>query len=118
MFYRVMLAILVGLTLSAGILDYWQRNYNSSERSNLTRASSSKLYKYFIAFSAYTNTKKLVSTKTGPGDLGCLHGMRFLSMAWVVLAHGYSFSAAVLRWNTIDINNVSHKFCIRKLNKK
>ncbi|XP_037067998.1 nose resistant to fluoxetine protein 6-like [Pollicipes pollicipes] len=40
-----------------------------------------------VAFSVYTNTEKLMNTTTGAGTLSCLHGIRFLSMTWVVLGH-------------------------------
>ena len=53
-----------------------------------------------LAFSVYTNTRKWLSTKTGSDNLGCLHGLRFLSMSWVVLCHtagmlGYQANAHI-----------------------
>jgi len=44
-----------------------------------------------IAFSVYTNTIKLLDTTPGRGTLTCLHGLRFISMTWVVLGHASSF---------------------------
>lgn len=63
-----------------------------------------------MTFSAYANIKKLLSTRKFPGDLGCLHGIRFWSTAWVVLAHTYAVYVMGPQWNLIDINNVS--WCI------
>ena len=40
-----------------------------------------------IAFSLYTNTKKLLDTTTSKGTLTCVHGIRFFSMAWVLMGH-------------------------------
>lgn len=101
-----MLAVITGLALSAGILDYWQSSYKTDPVSSKSEVMNSRVYKYFMAFSAYTNTKKLLSTRRNPEDLGCLHGIRFLSMAWVVLAHTYARYMASPSWNTIDVNNV------------
>ncbi|RUS88830.1 hypothetical protein EGW08_003375 [Elysia chlorotica] len=40
-----------------------------------------------LCFSVYTNGAKVLSTSTGPGSIDCIHGIRFLSMSWVVLGH-------------------------------
>ncbi|RUS88829.1 hypothetical protein EGW08_003374, partial [Elysia chlorotica] len=42
-----------------------------------------------LCFSVYTNGAKLLSTKTGPGSIDCIHGIRFLSMSWVILGHSF-----------------------------
>ncbi|KAL1423817.1 hypothetical protein MTO96_003734 [Rhipicephalus appendiculatus] len=41
------------------------------------------------AFSAYSNGRKILSTKTNDRSLRCLHGIRFISMLWVMLGHVY-----------------------------
>ena len=40
-------------------------------------------------FSLVSNGRKLLSTKTASSNnnLGCLHGIRFLSATWVVMGH-------------------------------
>ncbi|GIY67619.1 nose resistant to fluoxetine protein 6 [Caerostris darwini] len=43
----------------------------------------------FICFSLITNFKKFVNTKTASDKLSCLHGFRFLSITWIILAHTY-----------------------------
>ncbi|XP_055343249.1 LOW QUALITY PROTEIN: nose resistant to fluoxetine protein 6-like [Paramacrobiotus metropolitanus] len=52
-----------------------------------------------LAFSLYTNGMNLLSTKSvrAPGiqDLACLHGIRFLTMGWVILAHTHVFAIPV-----------------------
>ncbi|XP_066275162.1 nose resistant to fluoxetine protein 6-like [Branchiostoma lanceolatum] len=40
-------------------------------------------------FSVYTNVRKLLNTKQAPGSIKCLHGIRFISMTWVILGHTY-----------------------------
>ncbi|XP_035683620.1 nose resistant to fluoxetine protein 6-like [Branchiostoma floridae] len=44
-----------------------------------------------LCFSLYTNIGKLLSTKQAPGSIKCLHGIRFISMTWVILGHTYIF---------------------------
>jgi len=42
-------------------------------------------------FSAYSNTIKIFSTENISKDsLNCVNGIRFLSMTWVLISHGYS----------------------------
>jgi len=38
-------------------------------------------------FSAYNNTRKLFDTKTSSENLGCINGIRFISMTWVLIGH-------------------------------
>ncbi|XP_066292100.1 nose resistant to fluoxetine protein 6-like [Branchiostoma lanceolatum] len=42
-----------------------------------------------LCFSLYTNIGKLLSTKQAPGSIKCLHGIRFISLTWVILGHTY-----------------------------
>ncbi|CAK8686755.1 unnamed protein product [Clavelina lepadiformis] len=46
-----------------------------------------KLYRILTSFSIIKNTKKLLDTTQRPTDITCLHGMRFISMSWVILGH-------------------------------
>ncbi|XP_035828396.1 nose resistant to fluoxetine protein 6 [Aplysia californica] len=50
-----------------------------------------KLTKAVLAFSVYTNASKFLSTYQPPGSFGAIHGIRFLSMTWVILGHTYIF---------------------------
>ena len=47
----------------------------------------SLIVRMFLAFSALTNTEKLLSLNQPPGALTCLNGIRVLSMNWVMLCH-------------------------------
>ena len=64
-----------------------------------------------LAFSIYTNTKKWLNTKNSGGgggeNFGCIHGIRFLSTCWVVLAHTWSMSNFMNTWNMVDVKRVS-----------
>ncbi|KAL3271387.1 hypothetical protein HHI36_021871 [Cryptolaemus montrouzieri] len=43
-----------------------------------------------IAFSLYSNGRKLLRSSKNPDQLLCLNGLKALSMAWVVLGHTYA----------------------------
>jgi len=43
--------------------------------------------KLLLSFSMLRNLKSLLKTDQLPGQIHCLHGMRFFSMSWVVLGH-------------------------------
>lgn len=51
--------------------------------------------KILLAFSVYTNFGKIFATQTGAGHLGCVNGIRFLSMAWVIMGHTYVFGVLI-----------------------
>ncbi|RUS69174.1 hypothetical protein EGW08_023063 [Elysia chlorotica] len=40
-----------------------------------------------LAFSVYTNASKLLDTGQASSSISCLHGIRFLSITWVILGH-------------------------------
>ena len=56
----------------------------SSQRSVLY---SGKVEKTILAFSLYSNGKRLLDTRQPPGAITCINGIRFFSMSWVVLGH-------------------------------
>lgn len=45
--------------------------------------------KILLVFSWYTNGKLLLNTKRSANTFPCLHGIRFLSITWVVMGHVY-----------------------------
>nr|XP_027234865.1 nose resistant to fluoxetine protein 6-like [Penaeus vannamei] len=49
--------------------------------------------RFLLPFSPYTNLEKMfhVTTESRPGVISCLHGMRVLSMTWVIYGHQYIF---------------------------
>ena len=54
------------------------------------------LNSFVRAFSAIRNTKKIFSIKENDESLSCLHGIRFLSMTWVILGHTFYFAIPYL----------------------
>ena len=61
------------------------------------------LQKVLLAFSVLTNGRKLLDTSSSSDTLGCLHGIRFLSMTWVLLGHQYVFGLSVPWTNNFSI---------------
>ncbi|KAK9872837.1 hypothetical protein WA026_019624 [Henosepilachna vigintioctopunctata] len=46
-------------------------------------------YHILVAFSFYTNGMKLLKHSINADQLGCLHGIKTISMMWVILGHTY-----------------------------
>ena len=51
-----------------------------------------KIERALLSFSVYTNGVKILSTNQAAGSLGAVNGIRFLSMAWIILGHTYFFA--------------------------
>ncbi|CAN7991494.1 unnamed protein product, partial [Ixodes pacificus] len=49
------------------------------------------LLESLLCFSAHTNARKLLMPEDKAGSLGALHGIRFLSMTWIIFGHTYFF---------------------------
>eukprot|EP00058_Branchiostoma_floridae_P023935 XP_002609425.1 hypothetical protein BRAFLDRAFT_124632 [Branchiostoma floridae] len=62
-----------------------------SQHDVIQRLDGSITGRVLLCFSLYTNIGKLLSTKQAPGSIKCLHGIRFISMTWVILGHTYIF---------------------------
>ncbi|XP_042213185.1 nose resistant to fluoxetine protein 6-like isoform X2 [Homarus americanus] len=102
--FIAVVSILFSLMLAAGIVDVYIQNTN-----NKTLAKGG--LKYLLPFSVYTNTQKLfeLNTKSSPGTISCLHGIKVLSMTWVIFGHQQSASLQ-LNANTQDMWKRVNKF--------
>ncbi|XP_076360189.1 nose resistant to fluoxetine protein 6-like isoform X2 [Tachypleus tridentatus] len=82
--------ILFFVTLGT-VLDLW-KHYQSDLKSDEGSVSwKGQVFNFYKSFSIFTNGKELLNTKVGSGSLGAVHGMRFLTILWVILAHTYMF---------------------------
>ena len=61
-----------------------------------------------LAFSAYSNGQKILNTNRTPGTLDCVHGIRFLSMTWVILGHTIFFLVNVVSEYRTRQPNLQH----------
>lgn len=48
------------------------------------------------------NLRKLVSTKSNGDELNCIHGIRFVTMVWIIIGH-------TLEWNNLNIFSKSNQ---------
>ncbi|CAL1546946.1 unnamed protein product [Lymnaea stagnalis] len=64
-------------------------------RPSQSRASG-VLSQTLLAFSVYTNGSKVLNTYQPPGSLGAVHGIRFLSMTWIIFCHTYIFGISFI----------------------
>ncbi|PSN32306.1 hypothetical protein C0J52_15706 [Blattella germanica] len=60
-------------------------------------------YKWLIQFSWYKNGKTLLTTNLHADSIPILHGIRFFSIAWVVLGHVCQFSTILPQINYLDV---------------
>ncbi|GFU13155.1 nose resistant to fluoxetine protein 6 [Nephila pilipes] len=63
---------------------------------------------FLNCFCWFTNGEKLINTSNTEGQLPCLHGIRFLSMTWVMFCHVYSFSFAYIKNTTEALTMADH----------
>ena len=65
---------------------------------------------FLLCFAVNRNLTKLLSSKTSEGGIGCLNGIRVISMTWVILGHVPLFilTAGVVGKQVLNVNmNVS-----------
>ncbi|CAH1774095.1 unnamed protein product [Owenia fusiformis] len=57
-----------------------------------------------LTFSAYTNFKKILTGKHAPGSFQCLHGIKVLSMGWLIFANTHFFGLVFAEsWTTKNL---------------
>ncbi|XP_042213223.1 nose resistant to fluoxetine protein 6-like [Homarus americanus] len=80
--FIILVSVLFFLILLAGAIDMYIEKTN-----NITLAKGG--VRYLLPFSVYTNASKLfhVNTKPAPGTISSLHGIKVLSMTWVIYGH-------------------------------
>ncbi|XP_029644314.1 nose resistant to fluoxetine protein 6-like [Octopus sinensis] len=76
-------------------------NCNGTKTPSKSDEELDAVSKFLLTFSVYKNAKKLLSTNQPDGTLTCIHGIRFLSMTWVILGHTYIFGMPIWRNLTI-----------------
>jgi peptidoglycan/LPS O-acetylase OafA/YrhL len=64
------------------------------------------LSEFFLAFSLVRNIPKLLDTTSNARNISCLHGIRTLSMMWVILGHCYFFW--IITYNIDNLEEASN----------
>ncbi|XP_070565056.1 nose resistant to fluoxetine protein 6-like [Ptychodera flava] len=67
-----------------------------------------------LAFSVLENGRKILDTRHTAGTLAAIHGIRVLSMWWVILGHSYSFHVGVSD-NVFIIQDVMERFTFQAI---
>lgn len=69
----------------------------SSEKTppSSTSKELGRFQKFLLCFSIHKNATKLFKTDLPKGSLTSVHGIRFISMTWVILGHTYVFGMSV-----------------------
>ncbi|KAK3701463.1 hypothetical protein QZH41_014540 [Actinostola sp. cb2023] len=74
------------------------------------------IIKIFQCFSIITNTKKIMDTKSAPGAINSINGMRVLSISWVVLGHTMLWLLMDgLANNILSAMNIAHRFSFQAI---
>ncbi|GBN53727.1 Nose resistant to fluoxetine protein 6, partial [Araneus ventricosus] len=66
---------------------------------------------FFNCFCIFTNGEKILNTANSEGQLPCLHGIRFLSMNWVIILHTYAYQIPFIS-NTDEVINDNHQWSL------
>ncbi|GBO13644.1 Nose resistant to fluoxetine protein 6 [Araneus ventricosus] len=83
---------------------------NESRQESKLPAWLEKCKPFFNCFCVFTNGEKILNVASSEGQLPSLHGIRFLSMSWVILCHSYAFLGMIARNMAETIQFVDHWF--------
>ena len=106
-FFRIILATIVLFLLICTFLQLVQEKMNIS----------SKFVRELSKLSLYSSAKRIFNTNINPSSFPALHGIRTLSIFWVVLGHSYTSRSLAPFVNSaeeykVSINNVKKSFLI------
>lgn len=88
--FRTLAVSMLMLVVTAAIVD----RFKCHDTVDNNGKPSHSLVHLLIWFSPVRNTRKLVCTKSYE-DLSCVHGLRFVTMIWIIIAH-------TLEWNNLN----------------
>ncbi|XP_035686734.1 nose resistant to fluoxetine protein 6-like [Branchiostoma floridae] len=91
---------------------------NKTPRDLTSAPTEGMTVRILLCFSLYTNIGKLLSTKQAPGSIRCLHGIRFISMTWVILGHTYyfgTFGLALKADNLLESSEIMQSFTFQAI---
>ncbi|XP_059145283.1 nose resistant to fluoxetine protein 6-like, partial [Physella acuta] len=61
--------------------------------------------RFFLAFSISTNLQEILAAKHSPSDIHCLHGIKVMSISWVILGHVFFLTPHFA--NLLTVNDMS-----------
>lgn len=89
-------------------------SYNRNNVVYISEVKDSLLTRIIKAFSVKTNAPKILAGSSGGGSINCIHGIRFLSISWIILGHTYNYGLASRINETWTIVNALDAFEILK----
>uniref|UniRef100_A0A914XGG6 Nose resistant-to-fluoxetine protein N-terminal domain-containing protein n=1 Tax=Plectus sambesii TaxID=2011161 RepID=A0A914XGG6_9BILA len=104
------LVVLLVFTLVSTAVDYCiqQPALRKAKSQGKKMPPRSKAFRALMCFSMYTNASEILDTKQKPGSINCIHGIRFISMTWVIMGH--VFDSAGGTDNVSELFNFTHYF--------
>lgn len=69
-------------------------------------------YILLTSFSLYSNGKRILSTERSGDTIGCLDGLRYLSMCWIIYGHTFYLEAVGVKIDRSSIPKVCLKILI------
>ncbi|XP_029174811.1 nose resistant to fluoxetine protein 6-like [Nylanderia fulva] len=64
----------------------------------------------FTVFSLYTNGKNLLKTDRRKDSIGCIDGIRFISLCWIIYGHTYFMEAVGVKINLAQIPRMHYEW--------
>lgn len=101
--FSVVLSLLVAIVVTSTIYDVTKRNQNQ------------RRHPLLVAFSAFTNFQTLFNLEQNKNDIPCLHGIRGLSIIWIIVGHRYILSMQLPGMNRLDYSTVVSFVSIKSL---
>lgn len=97
----VLLSVMVALMLLGALADHVT---SAPARSHFREGP----LQYLLAFSVTTNIKKMfhLETRKQPGVISSIHGIRFISITWVVWGHQFAYSISFSQ-NPVELAEMS-----------
>lgn len=68
------------------------------------------MHNAFLAFSIYSNGKKILKASSEPGQILCFNGMKAISLFWVIVGHRYSMFESLGIIDSSVIQEVRSKY--------
>ncbi|GBN32258.1 hypothetical protein AVEN_116019-1 [Araneus ventricosus] len=109
------LLVLIGSSITA--FEYFVGVENASQDDAVVLSSKKKIMlpawlennkPILNCFCLFTNGEKLLDTAGAEGQLPCLHGLRFMSISWVILSHCYGVASSFSKNGVQALSIIDH----------
>ncbi|KAJ9601024.1 hypothetical protein L9F63_000862 [Diploptera punctata] len=105
------IAIIVMIGIFAAVL-IGSTSYDVIVKRDSQNKDKSTKHAILMSFSVYTNGKNLLNTNLGAETMACLHGLRFLSILWILFGHTYYMKSI-----SPNINHIAVKYYDQEVTK-